>query len=89
MKTSFVRIDPVAAQGCQEGQRSPVPLRHLGQELSPARRPAAQPRHVGLGPGLVDEDQPRRIKPALIGLPALALSRHVGAILLGGEQSFF
>jgi hypothetical protein len=73
----------------QEGQRSPMSLRHLGQELVPTRRPAAQARHVGLGPGLIDEDQARRVKPVLIRLPPSTPSRHVGTILLGGEQSFF
>ena len=77
------------AQGCQEGQRSPVPLRNLGQKLAAARRPAAQARHIGLDPSLVDEDQTRRIKPGLILLPLRAAVCHVGPVLLGGEQSFF
>ncbi len=42
----------------------------LGEELVAAPRPAAQAGHVGFGPGLVDEYQTGRIKPALIGLPA-------------------
>jgi len=33
---------------------------------------------MGLGPGLVDEDKARRIKPALMRDPAQASSRHVG-----------
>jgi len=82
-------VDPVAAQGRQEGQRSPMPVRDLGQKPVAAWRPAAQAGHVGLGPGLVDEDQPSRIKPALIGFPACAPSGDVGTILLGGEQCFF
>jgi hypothetical protein len=36
------------------------------------RRPAPQWCHVGLGPGIVDEDEASRIKPALIFLPLLA-----------------
>ena len=83
------RIDPVAAERGEEGQGSPVALRRFGQQFVSAWRPAAQPRHVGLGPGLVDEDEARRIKLALMGLPALAFSRDVGTILLGGEQGFF
>ena len=82
-------IDPVVAQRRQEGQRSPVPLRSLGQQLASARRPTAQARHVGFGPGLVDEDQTSRIKPPLILLPPGPTPCHVGTILLGGEQSFF
>jgi hypothetical protein len=40
-----------------------------------ARRPAAQARRVGFGAGLVEEDQSRRIKPALMRLPAVACAR--------------
>jgi len=82
-------IDPIAPEGCQEGHGPPAALRHLGEQLLPTRRPAAQARHVGLGPGLIDEDQPCRIKSALVGLPASAPVRDVGSILLGGEQRFF
>jgi len=82
-------INAVVPQRCQEGQRSPTPLRNLGQEFAAARRPAAKSRHVGLRPGLVDEDQARRIKPILILLPLRSPPGHVGPILLGGEQSFF
>jgi hypothetical protein len=67
----------------------PAALWHLGQQFVSARSPAAEPRHIGLGPGLVDEDQTCRIKPALMRLPAQAFARDVGAILLGGEQRFF
>jgi hypothetical protein len=46
-------------------------------------------RHVGLGPGLVDEDEAPRINPALILLPLNPPARYVGAILLDGVQAFF
>ena len=82
-------IDPVAAQSGQEGQCSPMSLWHFGQKLAPAGRPATQAGHIGLGPGFVDEDQPFWIKPALIRFPTQPPSCDVGAILLGGEQSFF
>ena len=83
------RVDAIAAQRGEEGYGSPTSLRHFAQELLAARCPAAQRRHVGLSPGLIDEDEPRGIKPALICLPPLTPSRHVGTILLGGEQCFF
>jgi len=63
-----------------------------GGEASQAfafRPPAAQWRHVGLDPGLVDEDQSPRIEPRLPGSPAAALARDIGAGLLKGEQCFF
>jgi hypothetical protein len=81
--------DAIAAERGEEGQRASPALRRRGDELLASRCPATQGRHVGLGPGLVDEDQPRRVKPALIELPLPPPSRHVGAILLGGEQRFF
>jgi len=83
------RIDAVVPQGRQECQGSPMALGYLRQEFVPARCPATHARHVGFRPGLIDEDQPCRVKSALMRLPAQALSRHVGTILFGGEQSFF
>jgi hypothetical protein len=82
-------IDPIVAQRRQEGQRSPMPLRNPGQELASARRPTAHACHIGLGPSLIDENQTSRIKRALIFLPLCPPRCHVGAILLGGEESFF
>ncbi len=61
--------------------------RHL-QPLT-ASTPATQRRHVGLGPGLVDEHQPGRGNPALILLPAGPLASHVRPRLLGGHAAFF
>jgi hypothetical protein len=37
----------------------------------------------------VHEDQARRIKPALGGLPGLPRRGHAGPVLLGGAQRFF
>jgi hypothetical protein len=45
--------------------------------------------HVGLRPGLVDEDQAAGIKPRLMTFPALSLARYVRPVLLGGVQAFF
>lgn len=50
---------------------------------------AKQPRHVGLGPGFVDEDQLRRIKPGLAHTPCDAGFGDVGPILLGGVDRLF
>ncbi len=83
------RIDPVMAKGCQEGQRAPFAERSAGDQLAPARRPAPDRRHVGLSPGLVDEDQPARIKPPLVLLPLLSPARDLRPQLLDGEQRFF
>src|SRR5437763_17031702 len=60
------RVDPIAAQCGQEGQRTPAAIRHLGDQPRTAGAASVMAGHVGLGPGLVDEHQPLGIKPALI-----------------------
>lgn len=82
-------LDPVATERRQEGERSPTSLGHFGKKRPSARCPAAQACHIGLGPGLIDEDQPSRVDAMLICPPALTPSRYVGPILFGGEQRFF
>ena len=83
------RVDAVMAQRGQEGHGLPVAVRHLGLEPLAARRPAPERRHVGLGPGLVDEDQAGRIDPVLILRPLRPPSRDVGTIPLAGDQRLF
>jgi hypothetical protein len=55
-------------------------VRHRRQQPQPACRPTVAPRHVGGGPGLVDEDQAVGIErgPATDELPPLL--GDVGAI---------
>jgi len=81
--------DAVMSKGCQEGQRLPVTMRHFGRQRRAAPVPAMGSGHVGLGPGLVDEDQPPRIDPALVFVPPGPLPGNVRAILLAGEHGFF
>jgi hypothetical protein len=52
-------------------------------------RPPAQAGHVGLGPAFVDEDQPRRVEPALKPPPLLACLQDIGAVLLAGTERLF
>jgi hypothetical protein len=54
-----------------------------------AWRSTVRARHVGLGPGLIDEDQALGINAPLMTSPAGALASDVGPFLLGGAQSFF
>ena len=82
-------IDPVAAERCKEGHRAPMPIGHLGMEPLTDRRPATQRRHVGLRPSLVNEDETRRIKPALILLPLFASPGDRWSKLLCGQYAFF
>jgi hypothetical protein len=53
------------------------------------RSPPAQRRHVGLDPGLVDEDEAPRIEAILPGSPAPTSASDVFASLLKREQRFF
>ena len=51
------RRDLVASQGGEEGHGFPMPMRRLGDRRRAAFVPAVRARHIGLGPGLVDEDE--------------------------------
>jgi hypothetical protein len=54
-------------------------MRHARIEPLSSRPPAAQRRHVGLDPGLVEEDQATRINLCLVSFPPGALSGDVRA----------
>jgi hypothetical protein len=77
--------EPIAAQGAKEGQRAPVAMRGEAAQALTLRPPAAQGGHVGLDPGLVDEDQSLRVEADLPGAPALTPPRDIGPGLLKGE----
>ncbi len=81
--------DPVTPQRGNKRQSLPVAVRDLGNEPLAAAAPAARARHVGFGPGLIDKNEPRRIDPGLVFLPAEAAPGDVWPVLFGGEQSFF
>src|SRR3954453_17477811 len=59
------RCEPIAAQCAEEGQRAPVAVRSQSAQPLALRPPTAQRSHVGLDPGLIDEDQALRIEAAL------------------------
>ena len=79
----------IAAQRTEEGQGAPVAVRGEAAQSPAPRTPAAQRRHVGLDPGLVDEHQPARIEARLPAFPALPPPGDGGMGLLKGEQRFF
>jgi hypothetical protein len=83
------RIDPVAAQRRQEGQGSPPAMGRPADKTAAAGAASVGPRHVGLGPGLVDEHEPGRIKFPLMPLPSRPAARDVRPFLLAGQQAFF
>jgi hypothetical protein len=57
-------------------------VRRLGDEPFAAGTAAVGARHVSLGPGLVDEDQPGRFEIALMTLPTLTPPCDVRPVLL-------
>ena len=83
------RVDPVAAQGGDEGHRLPMAIMHLGVESLADRRPAAQRGHIGLRPCLIDKDEASGIRPVLKLLPLLPPPGHLGSQLFGGQNAFF
>src|ERR1700745_1032964 len=80
------RVDAVMAQSGQKRHRLPAAMRDLDPPPLAPRRPSSERRHVGPGPGLIDEDQALRRDPALILPPLLASARDVGAIPFAGDH---
>ena len=83
------RLDAIAPQSGQEGRGFPVSVRDLVDQSAPARRPAVKAGHVRLGPGLVDEDEPRRIDELLILAPPDPVALYVRTVLLAGDERLF
>ena len=80
---------PIMAQRAEEGQRAPMAMWRKPAQPLALRSPAAQRRHVGLDPGLVDEDQLVRIEARLQRAPALPPADDTSPRLLKREQRFF
>jgi len=82
--------DAIVTQSGHEGHGLPAAaVRHLGFDTLTARRPALQRRHVGFGPGLIDEHQPSGIDPIPILGPLCPPTGDIGTILLSGNQRLF
>ena len=79
----------VMAERTEKCEGTPVTVRGEAAQACPFGTPAPQRGHVGLDPGLVDEDEPARIEPGLPGSPTLTPTRDVGASLFESEQCFF
>lgn len=75
----------VVAQRRHEGQRVPVPVRAGRSQPLASGAAAIAAGHISLGPGLIQEHEPARIKLALPALPPAAVARDVRAVLLGGR----
>ena len=83
------RGQPVEPQSGDEGCRLPVAVRDRRPAALAAWAAAAQARHLGRSPGLVDEDEPRGIEVGLVLKPGLALGLHVDPVLLAGVRRLF
>ena len=83
------RGEAVATQSCQEGEGPPFAEGRFGDEALASGASAVDARHVGFGPGLVDEDEPLRIDRRLTRLPPLTPAGDVRPVLFGGAKAFF
>jgi len=83
------RRDPIVAQSGEKGHGLPAAVRYFGLDPLATRRPAPQRRHIGFGPGLVDEHQAGRIDPLPILGPLRPPTGDIGTILLGRNQRLF
>jgi len=66
-----------------------VPLRNTAHDSLPLKCPPAQTSHLGIGSTLIHKHQPGGRLLSYLLMPGGSFFHHVGAILFGGEQSFF
>ncbi len=83
------RGDAIAAQGGEDGQGFPVPVRGARRKPPPAQSPAPDRSHVGFRPGLGDEDKALGVEPSLILLPPRPEAGDVRTLLLAWQNAFF
>lgn len=83
------RDDTALTKPGQESQCLPMTVRNLVEERSTARAPAPHAGHVGLDPGLIDEDETAGVEPMLMGLPPRSEPSGLRPIPLARQQRFF
>jgi len=71
----------IVTQRAEEGHGAPATVRCEGPQTLALWRPSAQRSHVGLNPGLVDEDEAPWIEASLPRSPAPPSAQDVGASL--------
>ena len=82
----------MASQIGNEGLCLPMPERSFRPKTLTLGAAATQARHLGVGAGLVQEDQSVRLKAHLrlpLGHPFVTGLSDVGTILFAGLQGFF
>ena len=83
------RDDAVPSQSGHEGECLTRAVRHFADQTLTSGAATMQAGHVGLHPGLIDEDQTGRSNLALPLMPLAPSAGDVSAILLAGAQAFF
>jgi hypothetical protein len=83
------RGEAVATQSRQEGEGPPFAEGRFGDEALTSGASAVGARHVGFGPGLVDEDQALGINRRLTRLPPLTPPGDVPAGPVRRREGFF
>ena len=79
----------VLAQGGHEGHGLPMPPGNPADHPLATFGASIEPRHVGAGSRLIDEDKLLRIQCLLLGPPSRAPLGDVRSLLLGGVRDFF
>ncbi len=85
-------VEPVVAQGGDEGLGVPVTEGRIVDEAFAFRRPASRLYHVGLEPSLIEKDQPFQLvghDRLTVSLPDTPFLGHVRAGLFSCVQLFF
>ena len=83
------RRDAIIAQRSEECHGFPVPMWHKCLQALALLSPATQWCHVGLGPCLIDENEPGGINHALILVPPMSAPRDIRPCLLSPKNRFF
>jgi hypothetical protein len=77
------------AQAGDKGRGLPMAMRNGGNAALAYLGPPIAARHLGAGPGFIQEYQLGHIQRGLHRLPFLPTRPHVFTLLLGGVRSFF
>lgn len=75
----------VATEGRQKCHGAPMAMRGITAQTPAFRSPAADRRHIGLDPRLINEDQTFGVKPGLPRPPAPTTTCNIRSGLLKGE----
>jgi hypothetical protein len=70
-------------------RRLPMSMGHFGNEMLANQRAATQAGRVGLGPGLVNEDDLLWIKTCLLEPPGNTMLGDIGTVLFGSVDRLF